>query len=554
MSQRRNKGRHCLQDDCGSRRFHVGDDGFTYCGQGHQQSELGTIVAEDTGELITRGKTSRKKESDAESVTSKATGFSGARAYEHYLLCVQLVLRKQLRWLIDVQELPQELEILVKDLWALRLQKLQHKVSYDYDTDTEAASSRMVFSSQSEGESGTDAPASIAQRTRTTSRRKPGGPTLTELLCLIHTGIMLLRIPLTIADLHRWVNSHKLLFYRAAKEIPLSMRDRLPGQLQEQLEPQQLIESAALHRGVLTILTAFNADFGMLPPPLNHVLILFRWIKTLCLPLEIYLATQRLARVLCTDFGYMLDAQAWTNMSLRYPEIRLMALVIVTTKLLLPFDDRKRYARSAADLSVLNMDWKLWAESQDHADVPDGDRGRGNALTFAEAFTMTESQSLDLAEDRLAQYLYHFENNIASEEVRERGHAGRDADFRKALFRMFPSQPSHGRPRAQPDIRAHGSSSVDRLVQTQGALHPKRIVADEDSDDVPRAGSAYPHYRAENELGGTTKMFYERASELAGLPLHGMVRAVFFMERRLIRHEKDLRSQRQDKSSMSTKT
>lgn len=40
-----------------------------------------------------------------------ASSFSGADAFEHYLLCLQLVLRKQLRWLIDVQQLPEELEV-----------------------------------------------------------------------------------------------------------------------------------------------------------------------------------------------------------------------------------------------------------------------------------------------------------------------------------------------------------------------------------------------------------------------------------------------------------
>lgn len=40
-----------------------------------------------------------------------ASGFSGPRAFEHHLLCLQLVLRKQLRWLIDVQKLPEELEV-----------------------------------------------------------------------------------------------------------------------------------------------------------------------------------------------------------------------------------------------------------------------------------------------------------------------------------------------------------------------------------------------------------------------------------------------------------
>lgn len=72
MASQRNRQREtCAFEDCGSRRFHVGEDGFTYCDQGHQQSERGTVIAEDTGELMLLGKKSRKKDSDVESATSR---------------------------------------------------------------------------------------------------------------------------------------------------------------------------------------------------------------------------------------------------------------------------------------------------------------------------------------------------------------------------------------------------------------------------------------------------------------------------------------------------
>ncbi|KAK4506028.1 hypothetical protein PRZ48_003993 [Zasmidium cellare] len=553
MSQRRSKRPQCSQYDCGSRRFHVGDDGFTYCDQGHQQSELGTVIAEDTGELVTLGKTSRRKDSDAESVaTSKATGFSGARAFEHYLLCIQLVLRKQLRWLIDVQKLPPELETLVRDLWALRLQKLQGKVSYDSETDTEA-----VFSSQSERGSGTDTETATSRRSRQpTTRKKPTGPSLMDVVCIIYAGVMLLRTPLTIADLHKWMNGGELLFYCAGKGLPLSMRDRLPGYLQEQLEPQDLVAPESLHRNMLAMLTAFNTDFGMLAPPLNHPLILYRWIKELSLPLEIYVAAQRLGRLMQIDFTYSLDAQAWTNMSLRFPEIRLMALVVITTKLLFPFDDQKRYPKSARDPAALAMDWKLWTQLHSHGNnAEDANGEKGDPLTFEDAFKMTETESLDLAGDRLDQYLDWYERNMASEQVRERGRAGREADFRRALFRMFPAKGEFSDTReARAEINESGSTSGEKLLQIQSALRPKRIVADDGTDEIPRAGSFYPQHRAVEGLDHTTRIFYAKAAELAGFSLRGMVRAVFSMERRLLSHEKDLKKQEQEQSSTSTES
>lgn len=82
------KSEPCAFEDCGSRRFYLGDDGYTYCDQGHQQSEVrdrrakpctslltqwqrGTVITEDTGELVIHGQKSRRKDSDAESRTSR---------------------------------------------------------------------------------------------------------------------------------------------------------------------------------------------------------------------------------------------------------------------------------------------------------------------------------------------------------------------------------------------------------------------------------------------------------------------------------------------------
>ena len=71
MSSRRFKKSECAHENCGSRRFHVGEDGFTYCDRGHQQSERGTVIAEDTGEFVVLGRKSKKQDSDAESATSR---------------------------------------------------------------------------------------------------------------------------------------------------------------------------------------------------------------------------------------------------------------------------------------------------------------------------------------------------------------------------------------------------------------------------------------------------------------------------------------------------
>jgi RNA polymerase I-specific transcription initiation factor RRN7 len=133
MSSRpRKRAEPCSEEGCGSRRFHIGNDGYTYCDQGHQQSHVsairpivpnrlpehtliiqqrGTVIAEDTGELVQLGRKQRRRDSDAESTRSRSRGFTGSQAVEHYLLALQLILRKQVSWLTTVAKLPAALEV-----------------------------------------------------------------------------------------------------------------------------------------------------------------------------------------------------------------------------------------------------------------------------------------------------------------------------------------------------------------------------------------------------------------------------------------------------------
>lgn len=429
------------------------------------------------------------------------------------------------------------LQPLVRDLWAVQLQKRRDKASHESGTDTEGASSR--FSSSQEDFTDKESVRSRRQKQR---RQKSTGLVLQDTLSLIYIGVLLLRIPLTVADLHGWINSGQLCYYRAAKQVPLGMLDRLPGETQALLEPQRLLSADALHRRILENLTAMHTDIGMSPPPLNHPLVLYRWVKTLCLPLEIYVAAQRLGKMLEIDFAYTVDAKARSKGSLRYPEIRLMGLIVIATKLLFPFDKEKRYPRSANDMSALKMDWDLWVQLQTGKPDTSTDRGRDAHLSFEDAFTMTEKKSVGLADDRLDEYLDWYESNIASEEVRERGQAGKEAEFRRALFRMFPTRRGPSNTRAQTEIGASGKTSGDGFEQNQGALRRQRQVPEGQADDVPRPGHCYPQFRTEDELHGTARAIYEKAAQLAGFSLRGMIRAIFFLERRLLDREHELRN------------
>lgn len=454
--------------------------------------------------------------------------------------------------MIEVQKLPEELEVssiqcciglleqadaqqtLVKDLWALRLQKLRTRISHESDAETDPRSSQ-VFSSQTESETLTGSQSQSSRR----SRRKDAGPreetpNLSEILNLCYIGMLLLRIPVTVADVHKWTKEGELLYYRASRELPLGMRARLPGPYQELLEPQDLLQPQLIHQSIVEILTMLRMEFGMATPPINTPLILYKWIQDLALPLEVFVASQRLARILNIDGTFCAGG---SNIVLRYPEVRLMALVVIATKLLLPFDEIERHPQSITELSGLSMNWDEWVEAHKNADKKIVDQSQ---LNFEKAFNFTESNCTEAADETLDAYLDWYSDNIATEEVRERGQAGRDANFRRALFRMFPVHSGQSAGTPQPsDVAKNGLESKIRHVQS--TLRPRRVEKTQTTKDAPRSGCFYRRFRSVEDLSGPMKIFFEKAAMLAGLPLDGMVQAVFLTERRVQNHEEALR-------------
>ncbi|KAM0709362.1 hypothetical protein Q7P35_003400 [Cladosporium inversicolor] len=606
MSSRpRKRAEPCSEEGCGSRRFHIDNDGYTYCEQGHQQSHRGTVIAEDTGELVQLGRKQRRRDSDAESTRSRSRGFTGSQAVENYLLALQLILRKQVSWLITVAKLPAALEgknVLVldnpnveklaasfhsekslltrdfflqgvtRDLWALRLRRLQGRVTYDSETDTEGQS--QVFSSQSEGES------AGSQRTRGSRRRRQakadGAINLSETLVICYIGTLLMRIPFTVVDLISRVDKGELLYYRAAKEVPCNLRERLPGEFQVLLEPQTILQASSLHHRILELGVLLNAEFGMVIPAINHPLILYRWMQDLTLPIEVYAATQRLARILDIDFTLQLGGKTSSSRVLRYPEVQLMSLLVVSTKLFFPIDDIDRHPVSANDLSALEMDWSEWAAAQgpladggDESDIIQNSKHDASPdLTFPEAFSISESDCLAMGDEELDRYMDWYQDNLASENIREHGRADRDADFRRTLMRMFPTQPA---PRPTVSSAAAGESkspgvgadegedtslarqasdTTQRLRRVQQALRLKKIavsaVGDDGRDEVARVGSFYRRHREAKDLDGPARLLYTKAAELAGISLESTTKAVFLTERKLQMREERARKAGED--------
>jgi RNA polymerase I-specific transcription initiation factor RRN7 len=280
-----------------------------------------------------------------------------------------------------------------------------------------------------------------------------------------------------------------------------------------------------------------NKDFGMALPPLNVSLILYRWIRALFLPLEIFAASQRLIKLLDLDLSTFIASKGNKNVALRYQEVQLMALIIVATKILFPFDKIERRPYQPTDLSSLFLDWDAWSKLQAREA---NDPGTAKPLPFHEGFDFDESDCLSAADQRLDAYLDWYQDNIAREEIREHGRVKQDAEFRRTLFQMFPMPVHHPKDdRGTPIIESENTSG--RLGESHERFYSERREHPTESRSVNRVGSLYRRYRTVEELSGPAKLLFEKSAALAGLSLENMVLAVFWTEKKLQKFEEGLR-------------
>lgn len=141
----------------------------------------------------------------------------GRTSTELYLHCYQFILWKQCYALIHTIGLPPELESVIKDLWALRLQLLKGRLS-DPDQDGE-----LLFTSQPEvkksreivkrkgASSNDEADDEKEEDNRRRENVKVRGrdmPILIESLGTCYLAFILLRLPISVGDLQRYFDIH----------------------------------------------------------------------------------------------------------------------------------------------------------------------------------------------------------------------------------------------------------------------------------------------------------------------------------------------------------
>lgn len=119
--------------------------------------------------------------------------------------------------------------------------------------------------------------------------------------------------------------------------------------------------------------------------------------------MEIYGSCCQLAEALGIEFQYpkILSRHKLSE----YPELQVAALVVISTKLLQPFDNMIRSPDSLKDPSALRVDWDEWS-----AMVTEG----GDAVPGQEA-KVTEADVFNMSGDMLDRYLNWYQQTWSGE-------------------------------------------------------------------------------------------------------------------------------------------
>ncbi|KAL2061708.1 hypothetical protein VTL71DRAFT_7086, partial [Oculimacula yallundae] len=522
------RGEGCTEEGCRARKFYI-EDGKKFCQRGHEQAGF-TQTQQDEDDWNAQGKKSRKKKEEKERIE---TILSGSDAKELYLQCYQLILWKQCHWLVTGLGLPEELRVVVKDLWELRLRSLQFgrdtKSVYGSGTGT------VMFSSASEGDN-TDTDGMTlrsigSRRSRRSAVTEDKVPKLIETLALCYLGTLLLKIPVTVGDIHRWATQDRIIYNRAIKEVPKEMRVKLPAHFHAALEIRAPLEGAKLHSGVASLIEFYSKEFEMEFPKLNIPLLTFRFMKDLYLPVELFPGIRRLESLLEMDLSYH-SLTTRTSEATSYPEVQLMGLIIIATKLVHPFDNVDRVPKSYSDPSAVKIDWRQWVRSTSQDPV------RG--LAKGEAINIKDIDVWNMDAKKLDDYLDWYQNTWIDD---------RDPKISEQILQIFPLDdlpppPNEETSRHDEDVTC--LKDVQRRLLLQ---EPLSFEKGEGLSDIVRAGELYRRYRRVEELSEEALKFFELAASRVGTSVDRLLRTVFRLEVQLEKWRlADLRKQYGDDS------
>ncbi|KAF2279279.1 uncharacterized protein EI97DRAFT_430374 [Westerdykella ornata] len=527
----RTKGPVCGIENCRSRWYEVGEDGYQYCQNGHRKGEL--IVGVDELDFNTARRTTTRKKRDDEDTGKQKNYFTSHQAVDLYLKSLQLILRHQLWYLVREKRLPEELETVVSDLWALRILQLENQIGESQQYESE---SQNFSASENESELERE-----TVKSRHREKKLKTTPTLLDSLALCYLGISTLRLPITTGDIYDWITNGQMPYKRAIKHIPPAMREKLPSSYHAMLDPDAPLKYERFHSTLNDLKISLQREYGVIWPALNRPLLLYRLLKDLALPLEVYDGTVRLARYL--NYNFTMGTDGTGKITIRHvPEAQLAACFTICVKLFYPFDAIQRYPRTSSEPAAVRIDWDHWYEHLSSTRAAAARRAM-QFYTPEELSGLQEKDVFSMSETQLDQYLDWYHETFIDE---TRTDQNAESDYRRALHSMFPvggTPASQWSERMPPEPGEQ--EKLDVVREIHGVQVPVMVVEDGNQQaGIVRPGERYTQYKTVEDLPQQARRFYEQVGRIMGLSVEMLVHAVVVAERRLAKIQAQQKQER----------
>ncbi|KAK4100825.1 hypothetical protein N658DRAFT_450300 [Parathielavia hyrcaniae] len=487
------RGETC--SECPARRWYH-ENGLRYCENGHQ---VEGYVQFDVDEDDNFGKTGRVARKKKEARRREGKHLAGNEARELFLECLQLLLRKQVLWLVGRRGLHPELEAVVRDLWLLRVEV--GAGGGDGDGDGEGNGGGMGW----------------VRKRRSWKGEVWALPGLMDTLGLVYLGCVLRQEPVRIGDLFRWARNGQIPFLGAIDYVPKEWRDRLPGWAHHALLTRYArFHGGELHRSVMDLMLGYEENHGLVFPAIPAAPLLFLYVRDLALPPEVHPFAQKVCRLLDLSYSFPTRGPSPKRyLLLDTPEVLLVASVIVATKHNYPLDGIERLPRDASDPLCLQMDWAVW--EFEFKKQPEKKPG----ILQYEHMGQQEIWSMD--KEDMNELLNWFQETQLEKNSKDE----------TEVHRLFPLEDIPPLPEIPEIPQEDIEEKVKRVQSAMKRIEPRADTEDM-GDSTGRLGSEYRSYKDVDELGGTVKRFFEVAAEAAGLSLGDLVRAVYGLEQLLM--------------------
>ncbi|KAF5025465.1 hypothetical protein F66182_2441 [Fusarium sp. NRRL 66182] len=487
------RGERC--PECGSRRWYL-ENGLRFCSNGHQVEGFVQFDIGDDVEAGRLGNVARKEKETKEKELRHLTGQAGK---DLFLECLQLVLRRQLLWLIQAKGHREELETVVRDLWDLRT---RGSGAIEAEDETQADDGLAMFSSQPAASEKDDTPKTQGTRAQSWDPERKSDwpiPRMIDTLALCYLGCLLLRIPTAVGELCLWANSGRMPYKRAYYDTPQEMQDRLPSAYTRALKLplRSSLRGIDLHSAVLDLALSYNYNYEIVFPVINDTPTVVHFVRQLALPVETLVAARSILSVM--GFSFQLPIEKSRRFHIDYPEILLISTIVVAAKLSFPLGRHYPLLQVAGAAPNVRFNWTKWHKGVE--ELIEASQASGKERDFGK---VTVDQVTSMTAEELDRYFAHVASTV-------------DRKNDSAITRFFPSENA-----PLPDIPSEDSTEQDNDHKMRRILGQAITVAGEEGPEQENeslSGSSYESFRSVEDLTETAQALYRAAGYIAD-PLH----------------------------------